>query len=156
MAINISITLDGVGTINKRINKVSKSIKDISPSFKKIAQDFRETEGKVFSGQGAYGSRPGWIPLAPLYKEWKSRHYPGKPILQVTGDLRNSLAEKGKNHVEIITNKSLTIGSSDPKMKWHQKGTKKMPSRPPVTYTRYQGNKWAKIIRDDILGSVKK
>jgi phage gpG-like protein len=151
LSIYINITLDGVGTVKKRINKITGKIKDLKPAFEKIGDDFRKTEDRVFKGQGYYGSRPGWKPLSPEYRSWKDKHYPGKPILQMTGDLRNSLATKGKNHVQRITKNSITLGSNDPKFKWHQNGTSKMVARPPITFTKYQGEKWAKIVRDEIL-----
>jgi len=152
LPIYININLDGVGTVTKRINKIAGTVKDLTPAFKKIGDDFRQTEDRVFKGQGYYGSRPGWKPLTLEYRDWKNVHFPDKPILQMTGDLRNSLATKGKNHIERITKNSITIGSSDPKFIWHQKGTNRgLPARPPVTFTKYQGEKWATIVKDEIL-----
>lgn len=155
MPVYINFTLDGVGTVTRRINGVIGKVKNLTPAFKKIGKDFRETERRVFQGQGAYGSRSRWQPLTPKYKEWKDKHYPGKPILEQTGALKNSLISKGGNHIEIITKNSITLGNKDPKFKWHQKGTRKMVARPPITFTKYQGDKWAKIIRDEILKGAK-
>ena len=118
--------------------------------------NFRKTEERIFNGQGAYGSRSRWVALSPKYKEWKDRYYPGKPILQMTGNLKASLTKKSPNHIEIITKNSITLGSNDPKFKWHQKGTTSgIPARPPIVFTEYQGQKWAKIIKDEILKGIK-
>lgn len=155
MPVYINITLEGVGTVKRRINGIIGKVKDLRPAFQKIGEDFRNTERKVFQGQGAYGSRSSWKPLTPKYREWKQQHYPGRPILEQTGALRSSLTSKGANHIEIITKNSITLGSSDPKFKWHQKDTSKMTARPPITFTKYQGDKWAKIIRDEILKGAK-
>lgn len=156
MPIYINITLDGVGTVTRRINGVIGKVKDLRPAFREIGKDFRETERKVFQGQGAYGSRSSWKPLTPKYREWKQKHYPGRPILVMEGKLRQSLISKGGNNVEIITKRSITLGTKDPKFKWHQKGTKRgLVARPPITFTKYQGDKWAKIIRDEILKGAK-
>lgn len=155
MAVNIEFTLEGVGTIKRRINKISKSINDFTPAWKKIGEDFRDTEEKVFKGQGSYGSRSKWVPLTPKYQAWKSSRFPGRPILQMSGDLKNSLTTKGKNSIEIIRPKSITLGSSDPKYVYHQRGTKRgLPARPPITFTRYQGDKWVKIIKETILKGI--
>lgn len=156
MPLYINIELDGIKPISRRINGIVGKVKDLRPVFKKIGKDFRETEEKVFNSQGAYGSRPAWTPLSPKYKEWKDKHYPGKPILQQTGKLKTSLSRKGGNHVEVITKNSITLGTKDYKFKWHQKGTPRMPERPPITFTQYQGNKWAKMIRNHILSGAKK
>lgn len=155
MPVYINISLEGVGKITKRINGIEKVIGDLTPAWKKIGVDFRNTERLVFSGQGAYGSRPRWQPLTPKYRQWKNQHYPGKPILEQTGALKSSLISKGGNNIEIITKNSITLGSNDPKFKWHQKDTKKMVARPPITFTKYQGDKWAKIIKDEILKGAK-
>lgn len=152
----VKIDLTGLDTVQLNLNKVSKAIKDIRPALKKVANDIRETEDKVFMAEGAYGSRAKWRKLSPNYKHWKSMNFPGKPILQQTGALRQSLIYKGNsNHIETITKTSLTYGSKDPKFSWHQTGNTKLPKRPPLTYTKYQGVKWSKIIRDDIMGRIK-
>ena len=152
MSIYINITLDGVRTATKKIDRIASTVKDLTPAFKKIGDDFRKTEDRVFKGQGYYGSRPGWKPLTPQYRNWKNANFPGKPILQMTGKLRNSLATKGNNHVERITKNSITIGTSDQKAMWHQKGNSRgLPARPPITFTKYQGDRWANIIKDEIL-----
>lgn len=156
MALYIKIDLEGVPTLIRRINGVKGKVKDLRKAWKKIGEDFRKTEEKVFNGQGAYGSRSQWTPLTPKYKEWKQSHYPGKPILQLSGNLKSSLTKKSAGHIEIITATSITLGSNDKKFKWHQKGTNKMVARPPITFTEYQAEKWAKIIRDDIMEGAKK
>lgn len=152
----VEIDLQGLDTVKLNLNKVEKAVKDIRPGLKKVANDIRETEDRVFKAEGAYGSRARWKKLSPNYKKWKSRVFPGQPILQASGGLRQSLVYKGNaNHIETITKTSLTFGSRDPKFSWHQTGTRKMPKRPPLTYTRYQGVKWSKIIRDDIMERIK-
>lgn len=157
MPVYIKMNIEGVGECVRRINNVSKVVGNLKPAWKKIGEDFRRTEERVFNGQGAYGSRPSWKPLTPRYKEWKDNVYPGKPILQLSGNLKESLTRKSPNHIEIITRNSITLGSKDPKFKWHQKGTDSgLPARPPITFTKYQGDKWAKIIKDEILKGIKK
>lgn len=151
MPISVSFDIKGVDLINKRLNKIEKSCKDLTNAWKKIGKDFRETEEKVFTGQGSYGSRGRWVKLSPKYEAYKNRTHPGKPILQKTGDLKRSLTQKGGNNIEIIEPMKITLGTNDVKLKYHQKGTKKMPARPPITITKYQTDKWVKIIRDEIL-----
>lgn len=149
----VSIKVNGVEEVIKNINICEDRIKNLRPAWEKIAQDFRETERKVFDSQGGYGSRSKWSPLSPQYNAWKQISYAGKPILQLTGHLKNSLTTKGADHVEIIEAKKLTIGSTDPKFGWHQNGNYNLPARPPVTVTKYQGTKWVKIIRNHIINT---
>lgn len=150
MPVYIKFELAGVGTIVKRVNNYNQHINDVRPAFRLIAKDFKDTERKVFGSQGSYGSRPSWKQLTPNYKIQKSLQFPGKPILQRKGTLFKSLTSNGAYNIEEITKSSVKMGSSDPKFKYHQRGTKKMVARPPITFTHYQGTKWSKIIRDYI------
>ena len=154
--VTIRISIMGVDTVVKNINGSIKATEDLRQPFNKIAEDFRNTEFKVFQAQGGYGSRSKWTALSPKYKKWKSQRFPGKPILQQTGSLRNSLSKKGAGYFEVIRKQTLTMGSTNKTFKWHQQGTSKMPKRPPITITKYQGTKWAKIVGDHIRQGVNK
>jgi phage gpG-like protein len=137
---NIGFDIQGMDNIKKRINKLKSTYNNLSGPLKKVVQDFSKTESKVFNSQGAYGSRPRWTPLV------KPELGSGRILVQ-SGQLRNSVI----NPSTKITKNSLTLNFKDRKFKFHQKGTRKMTSRPPVTITEYQKKKWIKIIRDDIL-----
>ena len=41
-----------------------------------------------------------WAPLSPKYKAWKEEHYPGRPILHLTGELIASATMEGKGHID--------------------------------------------------------
>lgn len=81
---------------------------------------------------------PGWAPLSKPYAEWKTRHYPGKGILERTGAMRTAFS--GGSGMEIVvTANSLQI---DPMRvaywRFHQTGTKKMPARPILQFDSRQ------------------
>jgi phage gpG-like protein len=70
------------------------------------------------------------------YAAWKEAHYPGKPILERTGDLVSSLTNPNDpNTVRVEGRKTLTLGSRIPYAIYHQKGTEKMPARPEIQLT---------------------
>lgn len=73
----------------------------------------------------------GWAKLSPGYAAWKRQHYPGRPILVLTGRMRKAATTKEdayfrKDH----TSTEITLGLKMQKGAWHQKGTKRMPARP--------------------------
>jgi len=72
-----------------------------------------------------------WPPLSPAYKSWKSKHYPRKPLLVLTGKMKDSLVNPSSRM--MIFNKSkgtqLILGTRISYAKFHQYGTKKMPKR---------------------------
>lgn len=80
-----------------------------------------------FETEGAYGGEA-WAPLSSGYGLWKSVHYPGKPILQLEGELRQAASRPERR----VTPRTLTLTIRDPKIGYHQKGTGTMPARPLV------------------------
>jgi phage gpG-like protein len=63
-----------------------------------------------------------WARLTPRYAQWKSRHYPGQPILRATGTMQDASF--------IYTRGNRFIVKSTPYGKYHQFGTSKMAARP--------------------------
>ena len=74
------------------------------------------------SAIGTY--RYGWEPLADATMEERSRRgYPADEPLLVTGELRNSIEWNCDEHRGYV-------GSDNPKMIWHEWGTRDIPARP--------------------------
>jgi hypothetical protein len=80
-----------------------------------------------FESEGGFAGQP-WASLSPSYAAWKSAHYPGKPILQATGAMRQA-ASRPERFTSPI---SLTLTITDPKIAYHEEGTGRMPARPLV------------------------
>ena len=63
-----------------------------------------------------------WRALSPGYNRWKSRAYPGQPILRLTGKMQDEAQIRPRgNGFEVRTTR---YGA------YHQFGTRKMPARP--------------------------
>lgn len=150
----VKFEMNGKDKIDSNFKLISKRLKNSSEAFKKIGEDFRKLESKIFKSQGAFGSRMKWRPLKPKTLEIKSKRFPGQPILVETGNLKKSLTSKDGNHIEIIKKDSIKLGSKDPKFKYHQQGTNRMTARPMITLTKYQGEKWTKIIKDETMKGI--
>jgi hypothetical protein len=80
-----------------------------------------------FESEGAFAGAP-WAPLSHRYGIWKTVHYPGKPILQLKGELRQAASRPERR----VTPRTLTLTIHDPKIAYHQTGTPRMPARPLV------------------------
>ena len=105
-----------------------ENIEDAKPAFEAMADHQRSIWKKQFDREGAYtGTR--WAPLSPRYAAWKMAHFPGKPILQLTGRLHESLTHRPFG-VEVISGHGMTIGTDVPYARYHQDGTPVMPARP--------------------------
>lgn len=128
--------LEGVEKARDALHRLEEAGADLRKIWPRMAEIFYEAERKQFESQGGRGSG-GWAALAPRYAKWKEQHYPGQPILRLTGNLFRSLTEKGApDAVYEARPGSLTLGTIDPKARAHQKGAGSMPSRPVIELVR--------------------
>ena len=130
----LKVTIDGQETLLRALGVVEKSVHDWRPAWEECEKLFYEIEGNQFASQGSRGGNP-WVKLSEGYGKWKALHHPGKPLLVVDGTLRDSLQGKGDGAIRDIQPDSLTLGSSIPYAAYHQRGTSRMPARPPMVIT---------------------
>ena len=84
---------------------------------------------KIFEDEG----RPPWAALRPSTISFKQRYYPGMPILQREGILRDSYAISTHPDHEIeITARTISLHSSVEYAGLHESGTSNMKARPVV------------------------
>lgn len=127
MARFLNIAGDGFDGLQLLLDRFSENIANPAPMFDAMADVFADTQRRSFDSSGAtYG---GWAPLSPAYAAWKDAHYPGQPILTLTGELRASLAERPLG-VEHIDNQRMVLGTAIEYARYHQDGTSTMPARP--------------------------
>ena len=129
------LEIAGQMQMDRGIGRFADGVSDYRPIWGVIEDDFYAQEKAQFASQGTEGGA-GWKALSPDYAGWKEAHYPGKLILQRTGDLYSSLTSgSDPNAVKIEERKSLTLGSRVPYALFHQKGTNKMAARPEIMLT---------------------
>lgn len=143
-------TFDVVGEkqVDRTLARVADDITDARPLWDKLANDFGRIESAQFASQGAYSG--GWPALSPRYAAWKSRHYPGKPILQRTGALHRDLTARPYG-VERITGESMTVGTDLPYARYHQTGGGSLPRRRPVEFDEATRRRWVGIIQRYVM-----
>jgi hypothetical protein len=81
--------LEGLDETTARFQKLVAMLTDLRPFWPKVVPLFIRWMAAQFESQGTWGGAH-WAPLSPDYLAWKMQHYPGKPILQATGDLRQA------------------------------------------------------------------
>ncbi|MBL8909869.1 MAG: phage virion morphogenesis protein [Archangium sp.] len=98
----------------------------------KLVPVLERATGQQFDARGAGPDAGSWAPLSISYAKWKAAHYPGKPLLERTGALREGLTQSGSaNARRDIGSNELTFGTrSVPYASAHQTGTERMPARP--------------------------
>jgi hypothetical protein len=125
-----------------------------SSSFaKRILRRLREVVRRSVKMNLSGESEEPYKPLSPKYKRWKERHFPNRPILQLTGNtLKNfRIIASIQRKENIKTNRAILVLNFDAKipfyMRFHALGGKKIPRR-----DWRKMHKWVKDEINKILG----
>lgn len=79
---------------------------------------------RQFETEGAFAGQP-WPRLSPGYAAWKAAVFPGKQILQATGQMKQAVSRPHR----VQTPLSLTLSIEDEKLGFHQEGAGALPRR---------------------------
>lgn len=109
MAVTLTLQVTGDQQIRLMLESAALRCRDLRPAWGHIANDFDVMEARQFATEGGLGER--WASLSPAYAAWKSQHYPGKKIMELTGALRTSLAERGAGHIDRRAPDTLELGT---------------------------------------------
>lgn len=154
--ISISVTVDGIETLQRSFNRLDK-IDDWRPIWPEVGKVFYEIEAEQFATEGAAGGEK-WTPLSKVYEKFKAVAYPGQPILQADEDLRESLVSPfGVNAIYRATEKELDIGSKDPKVLVHHRGSPKkhIPKRKVINLSEIQKRRIQKAVQAGLVRFVR-
>ncbi|HWQ34328.1 MAG TPA: phage virion morphogenesis protein [Blastocatellia bacterium] len=128
--LNAAYDIQGEEKFERAIRLLYDSFRDFRRLWPQVANEFYRIEREQFNSQGAGGASGAWRELSPGYEKYKAVKHPGKPILQASGHLKESLTDPtNKDHVFRMTEDSLILGTTDPVGQYHQKGTDRLPQR---------------------------
>lgn len=147
-ALRLTLSFFGETQLDRTLARFSDRARDARPAWEALADRFGALERAQFASEGRYSG--GWAPLSPRYGEWKAEHYPGLPILELSGDLKASLTSRPFG-VEIIEPGFMAIGSDVDYGRWHQEGTDRMPRRRPVEFPDSERRAWIKLLQRFIV-----
>jgi len=149
----LTFEIEGDTQIMRGLSRFADDVKDLSPAFREIAKDFKEIESKQFGSAGGRGSG-GWTPLSPKYAEWKAKHYLGRPLMVLSGLLRESLQGDNPYTIADIEPLQVTLGTQIPYAIYHQLGGGKLPQRRLIDLTEDDKAHWVKLIQQYLLGKI--
>lgn len=112
--------------LDRRLVRFGRAVGDMSGPLGDLADAVLAANAEQFDTEG----RGGWAPLSPAYARRKRAKYGDRPILVASGRLRASLTTSPD--VRRVDRDSMEVGSTVPYGVFHQRGTKRMPARPPV------------------------
>jgi len=126
---------------------------DLRPAWQEIYKYLLSVESSQFNSEGQRGGAR-WKPLSEKYRRWKEIRYPGKGILELTGQLKKSLSGAGKGHRKLLSPRFMVFGTMTPYAIYHQVGTSKMPIRNPVKLTDDDTRKIRSVIKAYLIRSI--
>lgn len=125
MAFALGVT--GLTETIAALGAFGKDAADLRPAWAQVEVHARQSIVERFATQG----RGSWAPLSKSYAAWKAEHFPGRPILQRSGDLLADLTGGASKQVDEL---SATYFVSVPYYRFHRDGTTRMPARVPVDF----------------------
>lgn len=146
----------GKKEMDRAFNRVTEHISDLRPLWPEVTRTVFNIEEEQFKSQGAKGRSGKWEKLSRNYAKQKERDYPGKPILQRTGRLEAALTSKTGDTVLIEEKQEYGFGTSLFYAAFHQAGTNKMPSRPPINFSEDNRRDITKAMQKGLLSIIKK
>jgi len=154
-----TIDANAVAQVGTRLylRTLSGRSQELYPVWDKVLDILYEAERQLFAQEGQTEEHGKWEALSPRYAAWKEKHYPGMPILTLTGRFRGSMIDPSGQHHEERRPRSLTWGShhlvsgGDDLGGIHAVGRANMPAREPIRVTQHNVNDIADTVVDYIL-----
>lgn len=147
------LTILGQKQMEIGFSRFAGAVEDWRPAWPQVVTALRGILTEQFDTEGAHGGKA-WAPLSPAYAAWKAQHYPGRPILVLTGQMRSSLT--GGRGVVIPERHELTFGTPVSYARYHQTGTPRMPSRPIFALTDDDQVKVGKAMHAHMVNEAKR
>lgn len=147
-------SIDGVETFDRAFNRID-SLSDFRSLWPPVIEEFYRIETEQFESEGAAGGQR-WAPLSDPYAARKAQVFPGQPILQAEGDLRASLTDpEAADAIFLPREDELILGTRNPTAIFHQRGTSRMPRRPPINFSEAQKRRIQKALQAGLVQFIR-
>ena len=151
----LGVFVEGASEARYDLGVVIKDSDNLVPAFQSISRMFWRAEKEQFDSYGLRGGAE-WLPLSYRYAKWKHKHYPGRPLMVLTGELRRSLTGKSAKSYLYYDRHKMAIGTTVSYAPYHQSGTRKMPRRPLIALTKDDAMDYAKEIQKHVMKGLTK
>ena len=147
--------VEGQQQVVRSFNRVTDHISDLRAVWDYVQPELYKIIDENFKSEGARGGSGKWKPLSPAYAKRKAKLYPGKPILQATGRMYAALTGVTGDSLVVKSKDEFAIGTSLEYPSYHQRGTNRMPKRPPVDLGETQKRDVQKAVQKGLLDLIK-
>jgi phage gpG-like protein len=151
----VTFAIMGDVVLARAMSRFGEGVSDFRPVWEQIRDDFVRIEGEQFDSEGGRGGEP-WAPLSSSYAAWKAKHFPGMPIMRLTGQLWSQLAVGTGLFVDLRP-MELHMYPTAFYAAIHQQGSPKtnMPARRLVALTEDDKMGWMKMIQNYVYDKAK-
>lgn len=132
-SMTLGIDASWIPQMRDRLGRFVEKVRDFMPLWPDVAEQFWDDIQRNIDGEGSYVG--GWRALSPAYARWKRAHVGHTRIMILTGRLKDSVRLGGRNNITTMRSNALLLGSRDPKLPYHQRGTNRMPRRPIIFWS---------------------
>lgn len=92
--VNIEFSVDGDTQISRQLELAQSWARDMHEPLEEMMDLIVEDVRAQFDSEGAQGAHGPWQKLSDAYGKWKARHWPGRPILVLTGGMKGAMLNK--------------------------------------------------------------
>ena len=144
---DVYVIMIGEDDVYDLMDDMQERAKNLKPVFNWAKRKLELANAENFAQAGLPSG--GWKPLSPRYGAWKSRNFPGAPILFRSGKLFRSVTSFAAADT-TINDTSASFSTSVEFAKFHQYGTSRMPARKvifePPRFARELGEEVAQYV----------
>jgi hypothetical protein len=146
MGIKIRLNIDGLYATENMLRSPAKRAIKMRPAMDVIMLRVLGHEFEVFNTSGANVGRP-WEPTDSGKEEGD--------ILIGSGRLMRSLVmPHAAEGIQDVDDHSIRYGSKVPYFEFHDKGTRYMPKRPPIMFSRLNAQEYYRIMQNFIFHGI--
>lgn len=154
--VEITLQVDGDDALRQAFAKLEQSLRDLSKPLEKAGDVFYTFEKDAFDSEGASSAAGRWSPLTRQYARWKEAVAPGKPILELSGAMRDAMTgPDSPDSYRRISPNEIAIGTTLEYPKFHQTGTARMVARQVIALTKEQETQLVNVVKDGMREILK-
>lgn len=147
--------VSGVKEFDRAFNRIGEHVSDLRPIWPELTRELFTIEDEQFKSAGSKGRSGQWKELSAAYAKRKAIDYPGKPILQRTGKMMQSLTSKTGDTILVEEKDEYGFGTRLFYATYHQTGTPKMAARELVSLNEDSRRRITKAIQKGLLAIIK-
>lgn len=145
-------SIDGIPAFDRAFNRVENFIADMRQFAPGISREFYAIETTQFKSEGAHGASGKWAALSLVYAKFKAKAFPGQPTLKATNSLYESMTSPDAlDSIFRVDERGIVLGTQREGATAHQRGSKRMPARPIISFVNDDRRRIQKAIQAELV-----